>query len=469
MLLRSAVRSLLRTGAAMAIAGFGLAATQERCPARSRAGHTDPAPAVASPRRDVEAWPLTPSSGPRRFLLSASAIQNWPGEEPFSQLTHPPEYTFEALAADVDVLGIFVEHYGVPWAEFANGEPALDHPWTQAMTRLAASARATGKPRSLQMVLSRDKPASRASSTPKGGLLVDSDWSGGCYDFRAKPNDQRAYVRYVAWMVKRFAPAYVNLAVEVDKYLAACGTGAKWDALVEVERAAYDAVKQADERIVAFVSVNAEDLYGQTLTGFDRRRYEALSRLKRDRLGLSSYPSGLKRSDGSHVSPADLPTDYFVRARIVNPQEAPVVIAETGWNSRDLKIGPSKACTVAVRSSPSTQDDYLRILVAAADASNLDLVTWWSNRDLLPSGVMETCHPLAPPPSFGACAGDPWCLGINIYRRIAPSNPAFGDLVFKGFGSMGLRDYDGTPKPSLTRWKATLARPTAGESTGATR
>jgi hypothetical protein len=398
--------------------------------------------------------------------MSASAIQDWPGEEPFSQLTHPPGYTFGALAADVDVLGIFVEHYGVPWAEFETSPgPAPALAWTQAMTRLATSARATGKPRSLQMVLSRDKLAGRAVSTPKGGLLVDADWSGTCYDFRANPNQQRAYVRYATWMVKSFEPTYVNLAVEVDKYLGSCGAGAKWDALVDVERAAYDAVKQTNERIVAYISVNAEDLYGQTLKGFDRPRYEALSRLKRDRLGLSTYPSGLKRTDGSQLSPTDLPTDYFVRARTVNPLEAPVIIAETGWNSRDLKIGPSTACTVAVRSSPAVQDDYLRILVSAADASKLDLVTWWSDRDLLPSAVMETCHPLAPGPTFGACAEDAWCLGINIYRRIAPSNPAFGDLVFKGFGSMGLRDYDGAPKPSLTRWKATLDRPRVGEST----
>ncbi len=376
---------------------------------------------------------------PRPFLLSAGAIQNWPGEEPFSQLTHPPDYTFADLARDVDVAALFVEHYGLPWDEFAaSADPPADHNWTAIMTRLAEHARATGKPLSLQMVLSRDKAAGKAVSKPDGRIEVLSDWSGACYSFKDHPDSARAYVNYVAWMVRTFQPKYVNVAVEIDKAYRACGAGPAWDGIVDVERRAYDAARAAKADVVAYFSVNAEDLYNESLTGFDRTLYDALSNLKRDRFGLSTYPSGTKLANGSRATPADIPDDYFTRARTINPQEARILIAETGWNSRDLKVGPPAACVTIAGSSDAMQDNYLQTLLRLAGARDIELVTWWSQRDILPAEVMDTCYPDAPPPGFTGCGGDLWCLGINIYRRIAPSNLAFGDVVFKGFGSMGL-------------------------------
>jgi hypothetical protein len=397
---------------------------------------------------------------PRPFLLSAGAIQNWPGEEPFSQLTHPPDYTFADLAKDVDVPALFVEHYGLPWDEFADdADPPATHNWTRTMTRLAQAARATGKPLSLQMVLSRDKAAGKAVSRADGRIEVISDWSGACYAFKDHPDAARAYVNYVAWMVRTFQPKYVNVAVEIDKAYRACGAGPVWDGIVNVERRAYDAAKAAKADVVAYVSVNAEDLYSESLTGFDQALYGALSNLKRDRFGLSTYPSGTKRANGVRATPVDLPDDYFTRARRINPKEAPIVIAETGWNSRDLKLGPPAACVTVAASSETMQDAYLQALLRAADAQDIELVTWWSQRDILPTQVMDTCYPEAPPPGFDGCGGDLWCLGINIYRRIAPSNPSFGDVVFKGFGSMGLYDRGGKARAARQRWRAALERP----------
>jgi len=248
------------------------------------------------------------------------------------------------------------------------------------------------------------------------------------------------------------------VAVEIDKAYTACGRGATWDGLVELERRAYDAAKAAKPDAIVYFSANAEDRYKQSLTGFDSGLYGALANLKRDRFGLSTYPSGVKRPDGRGAMPNDLPSDYFTRVRKMNPAEAPVVIAETGWNSRDLKVGPGGACVVVADSNEVVQDDYLWVLLQSAETQGIELVTWWSHRDLLPEAVMESCYPLAPPPTFSGCANDSWCLGVNIYRRIAPTNPAFGDVVFKGFGSMGLFDREGRSKAGASRWRATTAR-----------
>src|SRR5690606_7523102 len=138
----------------------------------------------------------------RPYLLSASPIQNWPGEEPFSRLGHPPEYTLGDVAAQVDVMAVFVEHYGVPWPQFVAGaEPPDDHVWTRTMRGIAADAAAAGRPLSLQMVLSRDRVAGLAKATAGGTLEVDANWSAPCFDFAGRPEYGRAYARYVRWMV----------------------------------------------------------------------------------------------------------------------------------------------------------------------------------------------------------------------------------------------------------------------------
>jgi hypothetical protein len=402
-----------------------------------------------------------PAEPARSFLLSSSPIQNWPYEEPFTRLTHAPEYTFDDVAREVDILTLFVEHYGLPWDAFATAEtPPADHPWTQAMLRLAASARAANRPLALQMVLSREEVAGNAGRDERGGLRVDSRWLPKC-DALSQSQHQTAYVRYVRWMVETFTPRYVNVAVEIDRFLSGCPAGAGWQRLVDVERRAYDAARAVAPQAIVYFSINAEHLYSDSLTGFDEGLYGQLASLKRDRFGLSTYPSGVRRDGSTHALPADLPADYFDRVRRRHVSEQPLLIAETGWNTESLSLGVTSSCMTLAPSSADTQDAYVRVLFESAERGGIELVTWWSLRDLMPADVMRTCYPAAPAPDFAACQNNPWCIGNNIYRTIAPANPAFGDLVFKGFGTMGLRDYTGAAKRAATRWRDTLARPTA--------
>jgi hypothetical protein len=75
---------------------------------------------------------------------------------------------------------------------------------------------------------------------------------------------------------------------------------------------------------------------------------------------------------------------------------------------------------------------------------------------------MGTCYPNGTPPSFPECNGDVWCVAVNQTRANPPagSSPAFVELVFKAFGSMGIRAYDGTPKAGLSDiWQRFLALP----------
>jgi hypothetical protein len=281
------------------------------------------------------------STTERSYQLSSTAIQNWPGEEPFAQLTHPPAFTFEHLARDVDVIAAAVEHYGVPWDEFAAADaPPPAHPWTRTMTQLAMSARAAGKPVFLQLPLSRDTVAAKAV-VREGGLRTESNWVRRCYDFSSMPDGprfRRAFGRYVTWMVEQFDPIHVVVGVEINKFYENCGGGAGWRALVEVQGEGYEAAKAVDAAVLAYPSVNLEDLYNQAVTGFDTTAYEALSGLRRDRFALSTYPSGLTQRDRTRVRAADLPADYFIRPRQGIPPSVPSSLPKPGgirarWHS----------------------------------------------------------------------------------------------------------------------------------------
>jgi hypothetical protein len=408
---------------------------------------------------DTDAVP-PPSAATRSYLLSATAVQAVAGGQPFYQYT-PAGFSAAALAADTDVVTVFVEHYGLPWDDFAAAATPPDvHPWTQAMRRFADAARATGKPVALQLLLSRDRLAAHARAQG-AELVIDSDWQPPCFDFAAGsdgPRYRQAFRRYVAWMVELFEPAYLVHAVEISTYRRVCGAGASWQSLVDTANEAFDAAKALRPAMPVFPSFVLGDVYGNDAAGYDAAFFAQFDGLRRDRLGLSVYAQGLRGA----VAGA-LPTDFFSRIRQQRPTEPRIVITETGWNSDDLRIGTPAQCTTALASSEAAALDYLHQLLVRAQADGIELVTWWSTRDLLPVAVMTACHPTAiatTVPPFAACDTDPWCPAVNVFRALDPDDPTAGEIVFKAFGTMGLRRYDGTPKAALLqRWEAARALP----------
>lgn len=347
---------------------------------------------------------------------SATTVQAVPGQSPFYQMT--------SVDVPTPRLTVWAEHYGVPWDAFAAApSPPPSWAWTQTMRTIATGARATGKPLDLQLLLARDKPADHATAT---GLVA----MPACMDLGAY---RVAYGRYVTWMVQLFRPATVNVSVEISRYATVCGTGSGWASVVAVANEGYTRAKQARPWALVYASVQAEDLYGHALTGFDDGLYAALSGIQRDRFGLSLYPQVLVDDD-----PARLPDDYLSRARDRHPTEKPVVVAETGWLSAPLVLGTPDACWTALTGSVATQAQYRAWLSARAAADGVSVVTWWSSRDLIPTAVMTGCVPTSCPP------GDAWCASVNAFRAVF-GQPA-GDLIFKAFGAMGLSGYAGDPK-----------------------
>lgn len=83
----------------------------------------------------------------------------------------------------------------------------------------------------------------------------------------------------------------------------------------------------------------------------------------------------------------------------------------------------------------------------------MDLVTYFSNRDLVPAALMGDCP----------CTFDrDWCAMVEFLRRqgTTPREQAEAEMVLKGFGTMGIRRYDGSPKGAVfRRWQEARALP----------
>jgi hypothetical protein len=255
-------------------------------------------------------------------------------------------------------------------------------------------------------------------------------------------------------MIDTFAPRYLNVAIEVNLFFEKCPTAAA--GVIDVANATYDAAKAKSASLVVFPSFQIDHLYGYDKTSCpnlaDRATcegtlYAQIAPMKRDRFAMSSYPSV-----GVVTSPADLPADWFSRGAARGKERA--IVAETGWDSTALVAKMRDGtCYKAFDYSEADTAGYLGRVLDAAASMPMDLVNWWSDRDLIVQQVMADC-----PCTFDAT----WCSVVDQFRGPPTDGGTdtqfFGEVVLKAFGTMGLRTYDGTPKSSVyARWQQALA------------
>jgi hypothetical protein len=393
-------------------------------------------------------------SGPARpYYLASAGVQ--------MLVTGPDlglQMTAANLATDVDLIAVHQEFYGVPWQAFeATSAPPAE--WTAKMQALAKAARDAGKGVFLSVNMlngTRDSLAER--TVIENGKARGENWAARCYDFASAPDaaaKRAAYLRYVSFMLDLFEPRYVNFAIEVNLFFEKCPSAVP--GLVEVANAAYDLIKAEAPGAVAFPSFQIDHLYGYSEDScppgnpreacFDAL-YAPIVPMKRDRFAISSYPF-LNTIGGA----AQLPSDWFTRGAARGGERA--VVAETGWLSTSMVAQHATlGCYTVTSQTEQDARAYLDRLLTAAETANMDLVTWWSNRDLVISGLMANCP----------CTIDStWCTVVDIFRGPASAGPDaqfFGELTLKAFGTMGIRDYAGAPKGSVfERWQRALARP----------
>jgi hypothetical protein len=408
----------------------------------------DTGPRVAI-KSDSGADAVTDDGGKRGYYLASTGAQ---------LLVSGPriglQLTSANLAEDVDVIAIHQEFYGIPWEAFEKNQP-VPSVWGTLMGEIAHNARAAGKPIFLSVTMLNGTRSTLAARTVinQGKVETEDNWSATCYNFASAADGaskKTAYLRYVESMIDTFQPRYLNIAVEVNLFFEKCPQATA--ALIDVANAAYDLAKKKDPTLIVFPSIQIDHLYGYSEDscpkGQDKQScfdsaYAQLSSLKRDRFAISSYPFLQEIGPVSNIA-----ADWFTRGATRGNERS--IIAETGWLSTRLTAKLSSGQCLDVKKSDQTeQATYLDFVLRAAQDAHIDLVTWWSNRDLLDERVMTDC-----PCSFDTA----WCAVVDLFRTTAPlgggTEAAFyGEVLMKAFGTMGIRDYTGKPKERVfARW-----------------
>lgn len=406
-------------------------------------------------RATEDAGTAADGAPPRRFRLATTGAQ---------LLVSGPALGFQLtpanVAEDADVVSVHQEFYGVPWDAFEAETPPPAE-WVSVMDGLAGAAKAAKKPVFLSVsLLNGTRQYLAAKTTIENGNVKTTDtWSASCYDFRSAPDrasKQAAYLRYVAYMVNEFSPSYLNVAIEVNLFFEKCPASAP--GVIDVVNATYDAVKKQRPETLVFPSIQIDHLYGYSNdscpdsanrgTCFDAA-YAVIAPMHRDRFAMSTYPYM------NEVGSVDaLPQDWFTRGA-ARAGETPLV-AETGWPSTDIIVhAKDGTCPKIFSFDEKASAAYLRRVLSDADSAGIDLVTWWSDRDLVVEELMAAC-----PCTFDAT----WCTVLDVFRGPSVPGPTdtqlFGELLLKAFGTMGLRKYDGTPRADhMALWTDARARP----------
>ena len=354
------------------------------------------------------------------------------------------------LAADVDVVLIHQDFYGVPWTEFEAGT-APPAAWVFVMDTLAAHASSVGPVALSLQLVSGDGRRFLADRTvvTSGTITTQKAWSAQCYDFSTAADGaakRAAYLAYVDYMVAKFQPHWVNVAIEINMF--SVRPASAWNALVDVERAAYDRVKAASPTAIVYPSISLEYLYGYAtcagdLTTCYDANYTQLANLKRDRFAVTTFPYLLPEMRDQTAIPAD----WFTRPGDRGGEQT--IVAETGWLGTPL-VAKTTSCVTGIESSEALQLAWFDKLMASAD--RMDLVTWVSNRDVMPAELMTDC-----PCDYDAT----WCGFLDAFRQSVGSDPnaqAGAEYGLKQFGSMGLRHHDGTLRTEARRALAGRAR-----------
>ena len=402
----------------------------------------------------------------RPFLMATTAAQFLP-LTPMPYRNSHPGFPMSEVAQDVDMITLWPEYLGIPYDIFAQG-PSIDptHPWAVAMQQLADDIAATGKDVFLQLGFIRTGTVGWAYDV-NGELQVVEGWAGVCYDFTspgaAEVGD--GFVNYAVWMAQTFQPRFLVNFIEANLYYHDCGgPSASWDEIVAIQKRAYNAVKQVDPNLPVFPSIKLASLYGQTLDGFQEDAYQATVQMHHDMLGMSSYPYGITvPGAGRLATPYDLPPDYLVRIKLRHPEET-LGITETGWNANTINIGDTDLCIQNFPySEPSWSRDFMQFVFASAYFGEFAFVNWWSNRDFIDADAQSTCFVRDGIP-YAQCGSDPWCAVMNYIKDVTfeGGTPLFSELVQKAFGSMGLKEYDGTERSIvIDTWRAQRAVPYA--------
>ncbi|MBM4777118.1 MAG: hypothetical protein GQE15_05380 [Archangiaceae bacterium] len=372
---------------------------------------------------------------------------------PFGQWNYDflPRADFISLHAD--------DFFGIPFEAFATTSAPTNLPpsWVAKWDAFAMPAVSSGRPILLSVSPLADRSRLIKRVLSDGGVQdgwdpVDAGVNGSlCYSFFESdtPAIATAYVNSIEWLITRYHPSQVAIAIEADIQFYKCP--AQKEAFKNFLRLVRSVVAANHPGMPVFMTFSLENFYANGLAGslngcgplspsacFDTRVDEVVSLTGDAGIGLSTYPQGW------FPRTAAMPADRFARIRARTTQ--PLWVTETGWATVPVRFtyasgtcgDPLQSYYDSTIANEQTQRAAVtETLTLAADAGVTGVV-WWLHRDYLDETAASAC-PCAP-------AGRDTCSRIALFGS--------AEFFYRSFGNMGLVRQNGTAKPAAQDWDA---------------
>jgi hypothetical protein len=228
----------------------------------------------------------------------------------------------------------------------------------------------------------------------------------------ANPKVRASYKNYVLWIVRQFHPRYLGLASEINTYMDAHPDDAP--NFVSLYNEIYQAVKAEAPDAQIFVTFQWEglnNLFGQIEAGHQpgKINWDQIEAFEPnlDLWVISSYPFAAFQSGEA------IPADYY--SPLLSRTSKPLAVAEGGFTSKP--VGPFSG-------TPQDQVAYLNAIHNQIGSR----LTFWVYLLL----------------------ND---FNLDSYSKLMRQQGQGNDVNTLGmFASVGLREFNGTPKPAMQVW-----------------
>lgn len=347
--------------------------------------------------------PVGPTPAPT--VPAASVFEA--GRTAYGFYPSPPEVSLESILNHFKEIGehadfVLVQE-NVPWEDFVNGVEGDSQKRTD-LRNLMTLARQNN----LEAVFVTD---ALNGLNRREFMGLPADWEANF----GNPKVRAAFTNFTLWLVREFKPRYLGLASEINTY--ADAHPEDFANYLSLYREVYALVKAEAPETQIFVTFQWEDLNNLFPTAAEGRAAYATNwdqveafEPELDVWVISSYPFFLFPS-GSKI-----PADYY--KPLLTRTSKPLAVAEGGFTSKPVGEG-------AIVGTPQDQVDYL-------NAIHTQLGQWLTFWVYL---LLNDFNPDSYAPAMtaqGMDAEDQNTLGF--------------------FASVGLREFDGTPKPALEVW-----------------
>jgi hypothetical protein len=342
----------------------------------------------------------SPTAGPSVFDAGRTVYGFFPS---------PPEMTTESLLDLLTTIGrhgdVVLIQRAVPWSDFIDGPDGTSQDIIDEQNLVTVAGREGLEP---IFVIDPLNGLDRRQFAPLPSELEGSDFS--------TPALRRAYLNYAVRVARTFHPQYLGLASEINTYADAHPDD--FPNFVDLYKQTYAAVKTESPDTQVFVTFQWEDLNNLGLMSEGKPAYQTnwdeveVFEPELDVWAISSYPFVV------FDSASQIPADYYVP--LLDRTDKPLAVAEGGWPSQD------------VPPFHGTTDDQIGYLQAIDNQLGGHLTFW------IYLVVQD--------------------FNVESYRPFLESQGIGAQVDTLGwFQSVGLRTYDGQPKPALSVWDSIWA------------